>query len=341
MTTLPVQMLPSAELALPGSDAQHLAQADTWRILSAPEFQQLADVPAETQWFANIDNPQTRRAYQSDLAGFIRFTGIQTPTEFRLVTRSHVLAWRTDLEKQALSGSTIRRKLAALASLFEYLSNQNAVTHNPVKGVKRPRVESQVGVTPALSNVQARDLLAAPPDDTLKGKRDRAILSLLLHHGLRREELTQLKVKDFAQADRDGPRMRVWGKGSKVRYLPIHPDTLKLVLAYLQAAGHKNQPCYWLFQSVSHHHTKSPNSGMTPGAVYSEVVKKYMRPLGITGDNMGPHALRATAATCALENHADIAKVQEWLGHANINTTRVYDRRVTRAPDSPTFKVVY
>lgn len=311
------------------------------RILSAPEFQHLADVPAETQWFANVDNPNTRRAYKADLDGFMRFAGIAQPLEFRKVTRSHVLAWRADLEKQSLSGSTIRRKLAALASLFEYLCNQNAVTHNPVKGVKRPRVESQNGKTPALSNPQARKLLDAPAADTLKGQRDRAILSLLLHHGLRREELTRLKVKDFAQEDRGGPRMQVWGKGGKVRYLPIHTDTLKLVATYLEAAGHKHQSCYWLFQSVSHHHAANPNCGMTPGAVYSEVVKKYMLPLGINGDNMGPHALRATAATCALENQADIAKVQEWLGHANINTTRVYDRRETRSADSPTFKVAY
>jgi integrase/recombinase XerD len=77
------------------------------------------------------------------------------------------LAWRTELENQSLSGSTIRRKLAALASLFEYLCNQNAVMHNPVKGVKRPRVESQIGKTPALTNAQARLLLDAPPADTL------------------------------------------------------------------------------------------------------------------------------------------------------------------------------
>ena len=311
------------------------------RILSDPQFQQLAEVPAETQWFANIDNPQTRRAYQNDLAGFIRFAGITHPTEFRQVTRSHILAWRTDLETQILSGSTIRRKLAALASLFEYLCNQNAVLHNPVKGVKRPRVESQIGKTPALTNAQARQLLGAPPADTLKGLRDRAILSVLLYHGLRREELTNLKVKDFAQADRGGPRMRVRGKGGKVRYLPIHPTTLELVATYLDAAGHGASASNWLFQSVSHHHIGDPNGGLTPGAVYSEVVKRYLVPLGIQGDNLGPHALRATAATCALENQADIAKVQEWLGHANINTTRVYDRRATRAPDSPTFKVAY
>nr|WP_295768086.1 tyrosine-type recombinase/integrase [Rhodoferax sp.] len=324
---------------MPSHDLKPLASAG--RILSAPEFQQLAEVPTEAQWFANIDNPQTRRAYQNDLAGFIRFAGITHPTEFRQVTRSHILAWRTDLEKQSLSGSTIRRKLAALASLFEYLCNQNAVLHNPVKGVKRPRVESQIGKTPALTNAQARQLLDAPPADTLKGMRDRAILSVLLYHGLRREELTNLKVKDFAQADRGGPRMRVWGKGGKVRYLPIHRTTLKLVAKYLAVAGHGKSSCHWLFQSLSHHNAQQENGGLTPGAIYSEIVKKYMDPLGIKGDNLGPHALRATAATCALENQADIAKVQEWLGHANINTTRVYDRRETRAQDSPTFSIVY
>ena len=159
--------------------------------------------------------------------------------------------------------------------------------------------------------------------------------------GLLDKRLSQIKVKDFAQADRGGPRMRVWGKGGKVRYLPIHPSTLELVATYLEAAGHGASACHWLFQSVSHHQASDSNGGLTPGAVYSEVVKRYLVPLGIQGDNLGPHALRATAATCALENQADIAKVQEWLGHANINTTRVYDRRETRAPDSPTFKVAY
>jgi len=56
---------------------------------------------------------------------------------------------------------------------------------------------------------------------------------------------------------------------------------------------------------------------------------------------MGPHALRATAATSALENKADIAKVQEWLGHASISTTGVYDRRETRTSESPTFSIAY
>jgi hypothetical protein len=72
-----------------------------------------------------------------------------------------------------------------------------------------------------------------------------------------------------------------------------------------------------------------------------QMLAKYAAGASIEIDGFGPHALRATAATNALEYHADIAKVQEWLGHANIATTRVYDRRHLRAEDSPTFKVAY
>src|SRR5687768_10682431 len=107
-------------------------------LLSAEQFQQLAEVPPEIEWFANIDNPQTRRAYQNDLRGFMQFAGILQPEDFRSVTRSHVLAWRKSLEEEQLGGASIRRKLAALSSLFEHLCENNAVTHNPVKGVKRP-----------------------------------------------------------------------------------------------------------------------------------------------------------------------------------------------------------
>lgn len=72
--------------------------------------------------------------------GFMQFDGIHQPEDFHSVTRSHVLAWRTSLEAKQLGGSTIRRNLAALSSLFEHLCEGNAVAHNPVKGVKRPVV---------------------------------------------------------------------------------------------------------------------------------------------------------------------------------------------------------
>jgi site-specific recombinase XerD len=321
--------------------AHELVVSGSARALSAPEFQRLAEVPPEAQWFANLDSAQTRRAYQSDLRAFMAFTGIVQPQEFRGVTRGHVLAWRAELEKLGLAGASIRRKLAALASLFDYLCNANAVTHNPVKGVKRPKVESYEGKTPALSDAQARSLLGAPPADSLKGQRDRAILSVLLYHALRREELSKLLVKDFRQERRGVPHLRVQGKGGKLRYIPTHPDTLRLVAEYLAAAGHGQELDAPLFRSLRSRHSGHGATALTPGAVYADVVVRYMRQVGVKGENMGPHALRATAATSALEHNADIAKVQEWLGHASISTTRVYDRRGSKPEDSPTLRVSY
>jgi integrase/recombinase XerD len=92
----------------------------------------------EIEWFANLSNPQTRRAYKNAIRDFMRFTGVVRPDEFRTVTRAHIIAWRGDLRRRELGGSTIRYRLSSLASLFEYLC-ENAVTHNPVKGVEHHR----------------------------------------------------------------------------------------------------------------------------------------------------------------------------------------------------------
>ena len=109
------------------------------------------------------------------------------------MTCAHVIAWRDALTKRDLGGMTIRHRLAALSSLYECLREKNAVTHNPVKGVKRPAVESYEGKTPALGDHQARKLLGALEGDTLKGKRDRAMLATLLYHApaVRRTKVLQ------------------------------------------------------------------------------------------------------------------------------------------------------
>ena len=304
------------------------------RQLTAAEFHQLGNVPPEAEWFANIDNSRTRRAYQIDLRDFMTFTGVAQATEFRTVTRAHVLAWRKHLEARQLSGATIRRKLAALASLFDYLCERNAVLVNPVAGVKRPRGNNNEGKTPAVGNHQARALLDAPDPDTLKGKRDRAMLAVLLDHGLRREELCLLKVRDIH--DRRGvPHLRIHGKGNKVRHVPLHPASAERLHTYLGAARHGAAADAPLFQPIQN--TGRP---MTGDGVY-KCVRSYAARSGIAIDGFGVHGLRATAATNALEHEADIARVQHWLGHANISTTRLYDRRQQRPEDSPTFKVTY
>src|SRR3954471_24454984 len=225
--------------------------APTGRLLTAAEFHRLADVPPEVEWFANLSNPQTRRAYENAVTDFMRFAGIMRPEEFRSVTRAHVIAWRDKLVRRGLGGSTIRHRLASLASLFEYLCGRNAVTHNPVKGVERPKAETAEGKTPALGDHQARKLLDAPTDDNVRGKRDRAILSTLLFHALRRDELCKLKVRDFRHARKGVPHLKVSGKGGKTRYVPLHPGTNALIHDYLDVVGHGTDENGALFRSVS------------------------------------------------------------------------------------------
>ena len=214
------------------SDPISLVPRNGERILTSAEFTSLADVPPEVEWFANIENPNTRRAYQNDLRHFMRFTGIVHPAEFRAVTRAHVIAWRKELEKLSLSPASIRRKLSALCALFDFLCDNNAITHNPANGVKRPKEGANEGKTSALSDAQAKRLLDAPNGATLKGKRDRAILAVLLYHALRRAELCSVRVRDY-EIRRGVPTLAVHGKGGKIRYLPVHPAAVRCIEEYL------------------------------------------------------------------------------------------------------------
>lgn len=189
------------------------------RLLTKPEFQRLSEVPPEVEWFANLENENTRRAYRNDVGAFMRFVGIRRPEEFRSVTRAHVIAWRKVLEQRKLAPATIRRKLSALADLYNYLCDANAVPHNPVNGVERPTEGANEGKTPALSDEQANALLSAPPPRTLKGKRDRAILAVFLFHAVRRAEHCSLRVKDYSER-RGVKHFCVHGNGAKIRYAP-------------------------------------------------------------------------------------------------------------------------
>jgi len=309
------------------------------RLLSKSEFQRLTDVPPEAEWFANLTNANTRRAYRNDVGSFMRFIGIKTPMEFRSVRRAHVIAWRKELERKKLATATVRRKLSALSDLFNYLCDKNAVLDNPTHGVSRPKEGASEGKTPALSDSQAATLLESPPSNTLKGKRDRAILAVLLFHAVRRAELCGLRVKDYAE--RKGVKhFRVHGKGGKIRYIPAHPRAIQLLEEYFDAAGHRADLEGWLFRPATKISRQS-TMRLSADSVYRNVVMHYCKRLGISMELLGPHALRATSATNALQNGSDIAEVQEWLGHSNISTTRLYDKRKMKPEDSPTFRVKY
>ena len=115
--------------------------ADRKRALTPAQYGDLADVPPELEWLANITNPKTRRAYKIDVSEFSAFAGLRGPAELRTVTRAHVIAWRKDLEARELSPASIRRKLSALSSLFDYLCERNAVVRQ--SGRRRQAADGQ------------------------------------------------------------------------------------------------------------------------------------------------------------------------------------------------------
>lgn len=290
-----------------------------------------------SEWLANLDNQQTRRAYRSDIQDFFVLVGARSVEDLLEISRGHVLMWRAALEKAGLSAATRRRKLAALACLFDYLIERDQRhTRNPVRGVKRPRTESHEGKTPALNSAQAKLLLEAPNLQSAKGLRDRAILAVLLYHGLRRQEVASLRLCDLQR--RDGLlHLRIHGKGGRLRYIPLHGDAENSINHYLQGACVERDKNNFMFTSLRG--SKAGRSLSTDG-IY-KLVCQYALQAGIDVAGLGVHGLRVTAATNALEHHADIAQVQHWLGHASISTTRLYDRRQNRAIDSPSFKVQY
>src|ERR1700734_2984740 len=262
------------------------------------QYGDLADVPPEIEWLANITNEKTRRAYKTDVTEFSSFTGLNEPAQLRTLTRAHVIAWRKDMEARNLSPASIRRKLAALSSLFDYLCERNAVAGNPVDGVKRPLANGNEGSTPALGDAQARTLLEAPPEDTLKGVRDRAILATLLYHGIRREELCNLRVKDM-QSRQGVVHFRIKGKRDKIRFVPVHAMALRLIGEYLEMGKHGGGGSHKsldspLFRPVANNRTGTLEKHLDPGSIYRNIVMKYAKLTGIAAKAVGVcvHSMR-------------------------------------------------
>lgn len=171
---------------------------------------------------------------------------------------------------------------------------------------------------------------------SLKDKRDRALLATLLYHGLRREELCELTVKNARQQQRGVLHLKISGKGGMTRFVFLHPAAGRLLADYLEAAGHGDDEGGALFRPL-HHSRGDSLGGITPDGVY-KLVRNYSTTLEFM---VGAHSLRSTAATNALEHGADLAEVLQMLGHANITTTRLYDQRDSCPEQSPVFKVRY
>src|SRR6202140_1879414 len=213
---------------------------------------QFADIPEEEIWLSKQKSARTRRAYRLDVQHFMRTLGMTTPAELRQVDHKAVIAWeRIMREIEHAAPSTIRRRLAALSSLFRHLVRHGEAARNPVTEIARPAINRDEGSTLAFSKTQARKMLDAPAEDTIAGLRDRALLSVGLQVGLRRAEIAALKVGDLHQ-NRGYDSPRVVRKGGRRDALAINPQTAARLRAYLERAGHAADMDGPLFRPLKH-----------------------------------------------------------------------------------------
>ena len=291
-----------------------------------PSVTLLAAIPEEELWLQGQLSPHTRRAYKEDVHHFMRTLNVRSQGELRQVSRAAVLAWTRRMEAEGAKPRTVRRRLAALSSLFKHLIEHHAATTNPVGTVKRPKVNRRSGVTKAFSAAQARALLDAPEETTIEGLRDRAILSVLLQAGPRRAEVAGMRVKDFHQ---DGGFwcLGYTKKGDQDHSLSLNPQTASRIRQYLDAAGHGAEADTPLFRAIRTNWRNPDEARFLSADLIGRMVGKYMKQaLGI-GRGFSAHSCRATFATNALEKGCPLEDVQEALGHADSRTTKLYDKR--------------
>ena len=216
--------------------------------------------------------------------------------------------------KRELSRSTIRLHFSALRSFFRYLTRRRSLKLNPLLDIQLPKANRSLPLV--LTIKQVEHLLALPfnvkqPKQAPKwaASRDAAILEVFYSTGLRLSELATLKFSDFNFFNET---IKVKGKGSKERIVPVGSHALEALNKYFHQAKIKEGP---LFVSKS-------KKKISARAV-SDIVKKYTQladfPVGVS-----PHKLRHSFATHLLDNGADLRSVQSLLGHASLSTTQIY-----------------
>ena len=286
----------------------------------------LRAIPEEEIWLASQQSEQTRRAYSLDVAHFIATLGVKSRTDFRKVDRAAVIAWQQAMKKEHAKPSTIRRRLAALSSLFNHLVHVRAADSNPVREVKRPSINRKTGTTASFSPKEARAILDSPSAKDTIGLRDRAILSIGFQVGCRRAEIAHLIVSSF-HINAGYPSLRFVRKGGQEHSLAIHPNTAQRIRDYLKVAGHGDDFEGPLFRPVKSNSLQLHERRFLNADVIDRILRKYAKKALAVTRGYSAHSMRATFITTALENGANLEDVQEAVGHADPSTTKLYDRR--------------
>ena len=258
----------------------------------------------------------TVASYRCDLR---RFGQWLQRHELDLLTceRADVRRYLSELRSRALAARSAARALAALRSFFRFLVACEARASDPTEELESPRLLRSL--PRFLTFEQVEQLLAAPPVARPLGLRDRAMLETLYATGVRVSELVHLLI---ANVRLDPGFVRVFGKGSKERLVPLGASAREWIARYLEVVRprHDRRRAAELFLTAR-------GEPMTRQAFWY-AIKKYGRLAGITVP-LSPHVLRHSFATHLLERGADLRAVQAMLGHTDISTTEIYTH-VTR-----------
>lgn len=261
--------------------------------------------------------------YLRDLRRFVAFAGQKgagTPAE---VTRKLLREFVFALKDLGLSAASIRRSVSAIRTYYGFLLAEGRVESDPSDRLEMPRRGRKLPDTLAISEVES--LLAAPRVDEPLAWRDRALLELAYGAGLRVSELVGLKVTDLLMTE---GLVRVFGKGSKERLVPIGRKVIGAVSVYL----HQVRPELDKGKTKERVLLNSRGQPLSRVGAWG-VVKRRAREAGIR-KRVTTHTLRHSFATHLLEGGADLRAVQEMLGHADLSTTQIYthvDREYLRS----------
>lgn len=266
--------------------------------------------------------PATLRTYINGVKaflGFLRQTGM-TPT------RQAVIAFRDSLTGN-LKASTCQTYMSGVRRFFAWLSDNGAMPVNPASGVKSPKVKKDFRKD-ALTQSQAHELLSSVDRTSLTGKRDYAMLALMLTCGLRDIEVARARISDLRTIGGQSA-LQVWGKGrdSADEAVKLDAPVESAIRAYLRERGEtgKDAP---LFASVSNRNAQG--QVMTTRSI-SRIVKTRLQAIGLDSERLTAHSLRHSCATLARLAGASREEVQAALRHASSETTAIYDHALSWA----------
>ncbi|HYI92016.1 MAG TPA: tyrosine-type recombinase/integrase [Bryobacteraceae bacterium] len=256
----------------------------------------------------------SRRIYASVIDDFAKWS----LSGNRPLTKATVQSYRVHLEAQRLAPATINLRLSAVRRLATEAADNGLLDPNIASGIARAKGAKVTGVRTGnwLTKAQAEQLLNTPDLDTRKGKRDVALLSVLLGCGLRREEAARLTFDHVQQREGRWVIVDLIGKGNRTRTVPM-PSWAKAAIDEWQASAGVTEGC--VLRPVNKGDRLAGES-MTPQAIFTTVVG-YTRTMGMW---IAPHDLRRTFAKLAHKGNSALEQIQLSLGHASIQTTERY-----------------